>query len=372
MLKKLGKWYLYALIGFAIVAVIAALAGARDPDAVFKRAQKSHDLELMQKISGDYPDLSIDGKQASLIVKEILDKKAEEKRIKEAQEKAEADKIAKEKAEAVKKAKEEAEEKRIEEEKAKAKKIAEERIRKIKFNTTYSYVKKSKVAGLPNVVSMGYKVNIATKNGKLIITQTTNPTGFILKEIIRYTLNIKDIIDIAVNPPQLANSKTSGLINVNDTFSLTITTFNSTSIQVKRIFNYDYNKGEKTQDYKRGSTILLFNNKKTLSKIKDTLLKFNSDNISSTNYKEYSIPVTVKAKSGLCLHKYSAAGIEMHFKIGKENEINKLIQRKECFVNKKNINAYVVEKSKTDEIKLLLQNSKLDTYFVWVSKERIL
>ena len=106
MLKKFGKWYLYALGAFAVFAMIAGLSGATEPDAQFKRAQQSNDTALMKKISDRNPDLIIGGEKASTIVTRLEEKQ-----------KAEAEKIAKEKAEAEKIAKEKAETERLKKEK---------------------------------------------------------------------------------------------------------------------------------------------------------------------------------------------------------------------------------------------------------------
>ena len=88
MLKKFGKWYLYALGAFAVFAMIAGLSGTTEPDAQFKRAQQSNDTALMKKISDRNPDLIIGGEKASDIVIRLEEK-----------EKAEAERVAKEKAE---------------------------------------------------------------------------------------------------------------------------------------------------------------------------------------------------------------------------------------------------------------------------------
>jgi len=96
MLKKFGKWYLYALGAFAVFAMIAGLSGATEPDAQFKRAQQKNDIALMKKISNNNPDLIIGGEKASDIVIRLEEKqKAEAERL--AKEKAETERVKKEK-----------------------------------------------------------------------------------------------------------------------------------------------------------------------------------------------------------------------------------------------------------------------------------
>ena len=130
MLKKIGKWYLYTLGAFIVIAVIAGLTGYKDPDAQFKRALKSQNIELMEKISHDNPDLMIEGKKATDILQPLEKAKAEqiakEKAEKLAKERAESERIAKEKAEKI--AKEKAE--KLTKKKAKKEQLAKEKAKK--------------------------------------------------------------------------------------------------------------------------------------------------------------------------------------------------------------------------------------------------
>ena len=130
MLKKLGKWYLYALGAFFAIAVIAALTGFKDPDAQFRRALKTQNVELMEKISHDNPGLIVDGKKATDILQPFEEAKAKAEAERLAKQKAEEERLAKEKAEKERIAKEKAEAERLAKQKAEKEKLAKEKAEK--------------------------------------------------------------------------------------------------------------------------------------------------------------------------------------------------------------------------------------------------
>ena len=94
MLKKFGKFYLYTLGGFLVLAaVIKGLGLGGTTESAFKDYMKKENLEEMVKMSKSNQNLMIDGQSVEDIISNIKAKK-------EADKKADLERIAKEKAEA--------------------------------------------------------------------------------------------------------------------------------------------------------------------------------------------------------------------------------------------------------------------------------
>jgi len=172
MLKKFGKWYLYALGAFAVFAMIAGLSGTTEPDAQFKRAQQSNDTALMKKISDRNPDLIIGGEKASDIVIRLEEKeKAEAERV--AKEKAEAERVAKEKAEAERVAKEKAEQE--------AKKVPKDKysLKGVTYKDTVMCVSKDKLVEFGIAIQyVQKKAQKMVNKGECTIVPTNVPIYF--------------------------------------------------------------------------------------------------------------------------------------------------------------------------------------------------